>query len=507
MTRGLQFLSFVFGFTTVAAAFAPWAIAQDAAPLTWTPTSERVVERPSTRNKKKTPAAGAAKPQAVAAPAAQPIQATAPASTSTTTLAARDGSSRNAAPPAGAVSPPSLAASAVSQKFCENIADAAADARFAAQKAEMARLEEGLRSRVRKLEDKRAEFETWLARRDAFIRKAEDSIVRLYSRVKPEVGAAQLAALDEEAAAAVLMKLNERRASALLDQMDAEKAARLIGILVGAAQKRTEQATPVLPVAASGAENTETQEPKSMKHVRNGLMAFATMALGGCTSAIQDFAREPQLTPIGSGLAPSRIESATVPAPKPTQAVGTSFWRDGAGDLFRDPRAAKVGDIVTVKISIKDRASLDNSTNSKRNSSRDLDLKLNYSLNTANVNKHLQAKGDGELNPSMSSNTSSKGEGAISRSESIDLLVAAVVTDVLPNGNLLISGKQEVRVNSEVRDLGVAGIIRPRDISTENSISYERIAEARISYGGRGRVTEVQQPGWGHRLFDNLSPF
>ena len=100
-----------------------------------------------------------------------------------------------------------------------------------------------------------------------------------------------------------------------------------------------------------------------------------------------------------------------------------------------------------------------------------------------------------------------RAKGAINRSESIELLVAAVVSDVLPNGNLIISGTQEVRVNFEVRVLTVQGIVRPRDISTENMVSYEKIAEARISYGGRGRITDVQQPAWGQQLLDTLSPF
>jgi flagellar L-ring protein precursor FlgH len=111
------------------------------------------------------------------------------------------------------------------------------------------------------------------------------------------------------------------------------------------------------------------------------------------------------------------------------------------------------------------------------------------------------------IDSSIDSKSSTKGEGAITRSESIELLVAAVVTGTLPNGNLVISGTQEVRVNFEVRVLTVEGIVRPRDISTENMVSYEKIAEARISYGGRGTVTDMQQPGWGQQLLDLNTPF
>jgi flagellar L-ring protein precursor FlgH len=108
---------------------------------------------------------------------------------------------------------------------------------------------------------------------------------------------------------------------------------------------------------------------------------------------------------------------------------------------------------------------------------------------------------------SVDSATKTNGAGATSRSEDMVLNVAAVVTDVLPNGNLLISGSQEVRVNYELRVLTIAGIVRPQDIGPENTISYERIAEARISYGGRGRLSEVQQPAWGHQVVDQVLPF
>ena len=209
------------------------------------------------------------------------------------------------------------------------------------------------------------------------------------------------------------------------------------------------------------------------------------------------------MTPVGAGLRPNgrRPERA---AAGTTYARGNSFWQDTSADLFRDPRAMRVGDVVTVKISIKDKATLDNTSERSRDSKRNLDLDTNYDLELP----LLKGKGDGKHRRQRQLQAPRpRAQGAITRSESIELLVAAVVTDVLPNGNLIISGTQEVRVNFELRVLSVAGVVRPRDIATDNTISYDKIAEARISYGGRGRITEVQQPGWGQQLLDLISPF
>jgi len=235
---------------------------------------------------------------------------------------------------------------------------------------------------------------------------------------------------------------------------------------------------------------------------RAAIAIAGLVLLGGCADKIADFAREPKLTPVGSGLHPNRtpilIQPEVVSRPK-----DNSFWQDASADLFRDPRATRVGDVVTVKISIKDKASLDNTTQRSRDSTNNISYDLKYDFNTPLI----KGKGDGTLGSNLESKTATKGEGAITRSESIELLVAAVVTEVLPNGNLVVSGSQEVRVNSEMRVLSVAGVLRPRDIATDNTVSYDKIAEARISYGGRGRITEVQSPGWGHQLLDLINPF
>ncbi len=238
-------------------------------------------------------------------------------------------------------------------------------------------------------------------------------------------------------------------------------------------------------------------------------LANASLAilLSGCLQSFTEIGKEPQLTPVGTGIAQKSSTVTAMPVTPVSYTSKASLWQDNGADLFRDPRAAKIGDVVTVKISIKDQASLSNTTSSSRDSSRELNITNTANLSYSGVTQHLNTQSTGQLDPKIASNTSSAGQGAISRSETIDLLMGAVVTSVMPNGNLLISGKQEVMVNHELRELVVSGIIRARDIATDNSVSYDKIAEARISYGGRGRVMEVQQPGWGQRLFDKVSPF
>jgi flagellar L-ring protein precursor FlgH len=209
------------------------------------------------------------------------------------------------------------------------------------------------------------------------------------------------------------------------------------------------------------------------------------------------------MTPVGTGLVPQRVAMVSEPSPVPLYRGENSIWQDGRADLFSDLRARKIGDTVTVKIFMKDKASIDNNSERKRDAENSLNLDLTYGATSSDTT----IANTGTWAGNIKSNTKTKSEGGIERSEKIELLVAAVVSDVLPNGNLVISGSQETRVNYEMRVLTVAGIVRPVDISADNSIAYEKIAEARISYGGRGRLMEVQQPTWGQQVIDNWSPF
>ncbi len=227
--------------------------------------------------------------------------------------------------------------------------------------------------------------------------------------------------------------------------------------------------------------------------------ACAALALGGCATRPQEIGREPTLTPVGSGAIPSVMPHTLAYAAAPPPAFN-SLYSEGAS-LYRDPRAMKPGDVLTILISINDKASLGNNTD--RSLDSEIDNKFGF---TANGGKTSNTVGVGSEITS-GSKSSANGQGTIDRTEKIQVSVAAVVTERLPNGNLVVSGSQEIRVNFEIRQVYVAGIVRPIDISRDNTISYDKVTEARISYGGRGRLTEVQQPAVGQQIYDALKPF
>jgi flagellar L-ring protein precursor FlgH len=234
--------------------------------------------------------------------------------------------------------------------------------------------------------------------------------------------------------------------------------------------------------------------------IRKTLILVAVAMLSGCGTDLKEVGREPSLSPVGSGIADGTTGSLyRYPQPPAPPVKKFSLWDDRQSRLFTDPRALSQGDILTVKIKINDRANFKN----QNDRSRTADRKLGFDISAQWDKASTAGKGSGALN----SATDTTANGEIKRSETLELNVAAIVTDVLPNGNLMIRGSQEVRVNAELRVLTIAGLVRPADIGAENTIPYERIAEARISYGGRGRITEIQQPAYGQQILDQVLPF
>lgn len=221
--------------------------------------------------------------------------------------------------------------------------------------------------------------------------------------------------------------------------------------------------------------------------------------LAGCAQHIDEVGRAPAFTPVGDGIAQAPTPPSMRYGARAERPGGDSLWDGRGGDLFRDRRAARVGDIVTIVVQIDDKATLGATSDRSRDSKFKTSLDIVFGL--------FGGSGyAGDASWEAKSSTSTKGGGKVNRSEKINLSLAGVVTDVLPNGNLMISGSQEMRVDFEMRVLTIAGLVRPRDISRDNSISYDKIAEARVSYGGRGRLTEVKQPGWAHQLRDRWAP-
>ncbi len=239
------------------------------------------------------------------------------------------------------------------------------------------------------------------------------------------------------------------------------------------------------------------------------LAASAVAALSGCTAVdrIADVGKPPDVAPIANPTAQPNYQPVTMPMPPPPgpQAMN-SLWQPGARSFFHDPRASRVGDIITVDITIADAAQISDTTQRTRTNSDDANL-TNFFGAEGELTKILPTGADPASLVKMGSDTSNVGAGSVNRSETINLTLAALVTQVMPNGNLVIDGHQQVLVNNELRDLQISGLVRTEDITSGNTVNLTQMAEARISYGGKGQLTDVQQPRYGSQLFDILMPW
>jgi len=256
-------------------------------------------------------------------------------------------------------------------------------------------------------------------------------------------------------------------------------------------------------------------------------LLLGSLAACGAVDRVANIGKAPELTPIKNIKAPLAERSISLPMPSTTikRPRANSLWRTGARSFFKDQRASKIGDILTVNIAISDSAQIGNTTARARTTAENAGLTNAFGLEEALRNVLFGNAPIGDEEPESAGRTAARnafspsslidadatssynGTGSVNRNEAINMTLAAIVTDVLPNGNLVIQARQEVRVNFEKREVLLAGIIRPEDISSSNQILHTQIAEARISYGGKGQISDVQQPRYGTQLYDIVFPF
>lgn len=184
----------------------------------------------------------------------------------------------------------------------------------------------------------------------------------------------------------------------------------------------------------------------------------------------------------------------------------TSLWSSSPKSLFGDRRASQLGDILTVVIELDEEAELQNSVTTNRTNSDNLGVTAFLGL-PQKLNGILPAGASTSPAIDLSNSRSLSGKGSVKRKEKLTLRLAARVNAVLPNGYLGLVGRQEIMVNNEVRHLQVTGLVRVQDISRLNTITYDKIAEARIFYGGQGQITNSVKPKIGNKILDKIMPF
>ena len=255
-----------------------------------------------------------------------------------------------------------------------------------------------------------------------------------------------------------------------------------------------------------------------MNHMRQSAFKAAKIAITislaapliACStlSKLDQIGQTPALSAVDNPTAALGYKPVQMPQPVPVPVLTTqnSLWRSGSRAFFKDQRASQVGDILTVHVAITDKAKLNNETIRSRKNSENLGVPSLFGFASQFKNLFPSAIDPAKL-VAATSDGGSDGKGSVDRKEEIVTDIAAVVTQVLPNGNLVIEGTQEVRVNFEIREMVVAGVVRPEDIEAGNVIQSAKIAQARIAYGGRGQLTDVQQPRYGQQVLDTILPF
>lgn len=247
-----------------------------------------------------------------------------------------------------------------------------------------------------------------------------------------------------------------------------------------------------------------------MTFIKMVMLTSALVSLGACNAGqrLSELGQAPALSSVEnpSKLAGPEPVSFPMPLREEYRHQANSLWQSGARQFLKDQRAGKVGDILTVIIQVADKAEFKNETKRSRTTNEDDSAPKILGFETK-LHKYLPEAVDPTSLLNIKGKTQQDGKGEMTRTDTVNMRVAAVVTQVLPNGNLVIAGKQEMVVNYDMRELKVTGVIRPEDISSQNAINYDQIAEARISYGGRGQLMDVQQARYGSQLLDIIFPF
>lgn len=238
------------------------------------------------------------------------------------------------------------------------------------------------------------------------------------------------------------------------------------------------------------------------------LSALSLNACAGIKDRMSRIGQEPPMSKIENPQMKPGYQPVSLPMPPQvvTSSAPNSLWQPARQTFFKDQRAHQVGDILTVLIDIDDEADMKNKTERSRTGEETATIP-NFLGLESKLGKFLPDAVDPANLIGAGTTSANVGDGKIKREEEVRLKLAAMVMEVLPNGNFVIQGRQEVRVNFELRELTLKGVIRPEDILNTNSISYEKIAEARISYGGKGTSSDVQQARYGQQVYDALFPF
>ncbi len=245
------------------------------------------------------------------------------------------------------------------------------------------------------------------------------------------------------------------------------------------------------------------------RFIHIALLCLAAAWLAACSATLdrlENVGAQPPHRPVENPHTQPGYKPLSWPMPQPepeAQQYANSLWRPGARSFFRDQRASRVGDILRVNVQINDRSEVINETRRQKDASDSVEIPNFFGA----LRDSVVPGGPEAPTLETESSTQSVGRAQLRRQERINTQVSAVVTQVLPNGNLVIDGSQEVLINFEMRELGVKGIVRVEDIGSDNTVDASQIAEARITYGGRGQITDVQQPRWGYQVIDAVSPF